>query len=211
MAIPAFRVVPLKMLPYDNKNEFQILVDMPEGSTLEQTEAATEELARYVGGVAEVRDYQLYAGLASAMDFNGMVRHYFLRQGPNVGEIRVNLAPKSHRRTAVARHRPADSRRPGGVGGEVRGEDQDGRGAARAAGDRDRHGRDLRSPDDAKYDDLIAASRTVAARMEREPDLVDVDVSAEDDQTLLVFEPDKPKAALSGVSTRTSPKRCNWP
>jgi multidrug efflux pump subunit AcrB len=199
MAIPAFRVVPLKMLPYDNKNEFQILVDMPEGSTLELTEAATEALGRYVAGVAEVRDYQLYSGVASAMDFNGMVRHYFLRQGPNVGEIRVNLAPKARREqqshAIVLRIRDELAALAAKFGAKIKMVEVPPGPPVIATVTAEVYG-----PPEANYADLIAASRTVAARIEREPDLVDVDVSAEDDQTLLVFEPDKPKAALSGVS-----------
>ena len=75
------RRVPLKMLPFDNKNEFQVVVDLPEGTTLERTESATAELAAYLRGVAEVTDVTSYVGTASPMDFNGMVRHYYLRQG----------------------------------------------------------------------------------------------------------------------------------
>ena len=83
------RRVPLKMLPFDNKNEFQVVVDMPEGATLETTESATAELASYLRGVPEVTDVTTYVGTSSPMDFNGMVRHYYLRRGPNVADIRV--------------------------------------------------------------------------------------------------------------------------
>ena len=79
--LPAFRLVPLKMLPFDNKNEFQIVVDMDEGTTLETTEAATRDLARYLRTVPEVVNFTGTVGLASPMDFNGLVRHYFLRKG----------------------------------------------------------------------------------------------------------------------------------
>ncbi|HBF33244.1 TPA: AcrB/AcrD/AcrF family protein, partial [Candidatus Sumerlaeota bacterium] len=91
------RNVPLKMLPFDNKNEFQIIVDMPEGTTLESTDSTTLALVEYLRTVPEVKDMQTYVGLASAMDFNGMVRHYYLRQGSNVGEVRVNLVDKKDR------------------------------------------------------------------------------------------------------------------
>ncbi|MCA9049734.1 MAG: efflux RND transporter permease subunit, partial [Planctomycetaceae bacterium] len=76
MILPAQRLVPLKMLPYDNKNEFQIVVDMPEGTTLERTDAVAREIAQFVSQEAEVTDYQVTVGTASPMDFNGMVRHY---------------------------------------------------------------------------------------------------------------------------------------
>ena len=94
MIPPLERLIPLKMLPYDNKNEFQIVVDMPEGSTLESTDDIARDLGRYLTGVAEVRDFQIYSGLASPMDFNGMVRHYFLRRAANLADIRVNLISK---------------------------------------------------------------------------------------------------------------------
>ena len=74
--------VPLKMLPFDNKNELQVVIDMPEGTTLEPTEAAANALADYLVRVPEVTDVSTYVGTSSPMDFNGMVRHYYLRQGP---------------------------------------------------------------------------------------------------------------------------------
>lgn len=89
--------VPLKMLPFDNKNELQVVIDMPEGSTLEQTEAATYALADYLVRVPEVTDVTSYVGTSSPVDFNGLVRHYYLRSGANVGDIRINLVGKKHR------------------------------------------------------------------------------------------------------------------
>ncbi len=80
MFLPALRLVPLKMLPYDNKNEFQVIVDMPEASTLDQTDNVAREMAEFLSGVAEVRDFEIFTGKPSPMDFNGMVRHYFLRE-----------------------------------------------------------------------------------------------------------------------------------
>lgn len=97
MALPALGLVPLKMLPFDNKNEFQILVDLPEGSTVEQTDAALKALADQARRAPEVREVLTYAGTASPMDFNGMVRHYYLRQEAHRGDIRVNLIPKEER------------------------------------------------------------------------------------------------------------------
>jgi len=83
--------VVLKMLPFDNKSEFQIVVDMPEGTSVEQTARVLGELGRYIATVPEVSDYQVYAGVASPINFNGLVRQYYLRQGANVGDIQVNL------------------------------------------------------------------------------------------------------------------------
>ncbi|HEY2786002.1 MAG TPA: efflux RND transporter permease subunit [Fimbriiglobus sp.] len=98
MALPAIGLVPLKMLPFDNKNEFQMLVDLPEGSTVEETDAALNALAIEVRSAPEVKEVLSYAGTSSPMDFNGMVRHYYLRQEPHRGDLRVNLIPKEERR-----------------------------------------------------------------------------------------------------------------
>jgi multidrug efflux pump subunit AcrB len=95
--LAVFRVVPLKLLPFDNKNELQIVIDLPRGSSLEYTDAATRELAGYLATVNEVTDYETYVGIASPMDFNGLVRHYYLRQAPHQAEIRVSLLPKDKR------------------------------------------------------------------------------------------------------------------
>lgn len=89
--------VPLKMLPFDNKNELQIVIDMPRGTTLEETESAAGALADFLVTVPEVTDVSLYTGTSSPMDFNGMVRHYYLRRGPFVSDIRVNLVEKKRR------------------------------------------------------------------------------------------------------------------
>jgi multidrug efflux pump subunit AcrB len=91
------KAVTVKMLPFDNKSEFQIIVDMPEGTTLEETGAATKALAAKLEQVPEVTDYQTYVGTASPYNFNGLVRHYFQRAGANVADIQVNLTPKGER------------------------------------------------------------------------------------------------------------------
>jgi len=89
--------VPLKMLPFDNKNELQLVVDMPEGTTLETTEAATHALADYLVRVPEVTDVSTYVGTSSPVDFNGLIRHYYLRHGANDADIRINFIEKTHR------------------------------------------------------------------------------------------------------------------
>ena len=98
VGLAAFKLVVLKMLPFDNKSEFQVVVDLPEGSTLEQTNRVLGELAGYLSSVAEVTDYQIYAGTAAPINFNGLVRQYYLRRGANVGDIQVNLTDKAHRK-----------------------------------------------------------------------------------------------------------------
>ncbi|HQM23069.1 MAG TPA: efflux RND transporter permease subunit, partial [Kiritimatiellia bacterium] len=89
--------VPLKMLPFDNKDEMQIVVDMPAGTTLEATDAAVREIERYLETVPEVVNFVSTVGEGSPMDFNGLVRHYYLRQGPNMADVRINLLPRQQR------------------------------------------------------------------------------------------------------------------
>ena len=96
--LAALRVVVLKMLPFDNKSEMQIVVDMPEGSTLETTNALLMDVAQRVAQVPEVVDFQGYAGTSAPVNFNGLVRQYYLRTGNNVGDLQVNLVDKHQRK-----------------------------------------------------------------------------------------------------------------
>jgi multidrug efflux pump subunit AcrB len=89
-----FRFVKVKMLPFDNKSELQVVIDAPEGFTLEQTNAAAREIAGVFRSVPEVTDYQVYVGTSAPFNFNGLVRHYFLRSGANVADIQINLVDK---------------------------------------------------------------------------------------------------------------------
>ena len=198
--LAAARLVPLKMLPFDNKNEFQIVVDMPEGTTLESTDEALRAMATALRRAPEVVNFSLYSGLASPMDFNGLVRHYYLRHGANVGDIRVNLVPKAQRQQQsheivlrlrnelqrIARKHNANIKlveMPPGppvistITAEING------------------GPNLR------YDQLIAGAKAARARLEKEPLVVDVDDTVEDDMVKIVFETDKEKAAIAGIST----------
>ncbi len=97
VALPATGLVLLKMLPLDNKSEFQVIVDMPAGTPVEKTAAVLRELGAYLSTVPEVTDYQAYAGTAAPINFNGLVRQYYLRAGGEVGDIQVNLVDKHHR------------------------------------------------------------------------------------------------------------------
>ncbi len=92
-----FGMVKVKMLPFDNKSEFQIVLDMPEGSTLEHTGRVALEMSEEIAKDPAVTNYQIYTGTASPYNFNGLVRHYFLRSGPTVADIQVNLLPKHER------------------------------------------------------------------------------------------------------------------
>ena len=89
--------VAVKMLPFDNKNEFQVVIDMPEGTTLERTAVVTQEIAQYLATRSEVVNYQNYIGTSAPITFNGLVRHYDLRGGSNMADIQVNLVDKGER------------------------------------------------------------------------------------------------------------------
>ncbi|OGR77054.1 MAG: multidrug transporter AcrB [Elusimicrobia bacterium GWC2_64_44] len=111
LAMVAFRLVIFKTLPFDNKNEFQVMINMPESSSLARTEKAAGEMAAYLASVPEVRDLQIYAGASAPYNFNGLVRHYFLRREPYQADIQVNLSDKHDRKRAS--HDIAVAVRPG--------------------------------------------------------------------------------------------------
>jgi multidrug efflux pump subunit AcrB len=100
MALVPLRLVTMKMLPFDDKSEVQVIIDMPAGSTLEETAAVARLLAEEARALPEVTDLQVYAGTSSPFNFNGLVRRYFLRSGPQVADLQVNLVPKHDRRRA---------------------------------------------------------------------------------------------------------------
>jgi multidrug efflux pump subunit AcrB len=100
MTLFPLRIAAVKMLPHDNKSELQVVVDMPEGTTLEHTAAVARELALALRGLPEVTDIETYVGTSAPFNFNGLVRHYFLRSGPLVADLQVNLLPKHDRATA---------------------------------------------------------------------------------------------------------------
>lgn len=105
------KTVAVKMLPFDNKNEFQVIIDMPEGTTLEKTAAVTKEISEYISHEPMVVNYQGYVGTAGPISFNGLVRHYDMRKGDNIADIQVNLISKEER--TLQSHAIAKSMRPG--------------------------------------------------------------------------------------------------
>ncbi|MEK7819483.1 MAG: efflux RND transporter permease subunit, partial [Pseudomonadota bacterium] len=115
------KTVTVKLLPFDNKSELQVVLDLPEGSSLEATERALMETARRIHAISEVTDLQIYVGTAAPFNFNGLVRHYYLRRQPWQGDIQVNLRPKGERSRqshAIAldiRRRLADMALPAGT------------------------------------------------------------------------------------------------
>ncbi len=98
IALVTFGAVKVKMLPFDNKSEFQVMLDLDEGTPLEVSLQAAREVGRYLTTVPEVTDFEIYAGTAAPVNFNGLVRHYFLRQNPNAADIQVNLVGKGERK-----------------------------------------------------------------------------------------------------------------
>ncbi len=201
LTLPFLRVVPLKLLPHDNKNEFQVVIDAPEATTLEHTDAAAARIANYLTTVPEVRAVIAYSGNHSPMDFNGMVRHYYQREGNNVAELRVTLADKFSRPQqshALALRLRTDIARIAAETGVIAKLVEVPPGPPVIAG----IVAELYGNATTSYPTLIASARATAARLTREPGVVDVDVSAIDPAPRHVFVPDQEKAALSGVSAQ---------
>ena len=92
-----FNAVTVKLLPFDNKSEFQIIADLPEGSTLEETDRVLSLAAQKLKNIPELSSIQSYAGTAAPFNFNGLVRHYYLRKAPHMGDLQINLTAKHHR------------------------------------------------------------------------------------------------------------------
>ncbi|MEW8646151.1 MAG: efflux RND transporter permease subunit [Candidatus Thiodiazotropha endolucinida] len=195
LALVATKSVVLKMLPFDNKSEFQVVLDMPEGTSLEQTARVLDELGDYLGGVEEVSDYQVYAGTASPIGFNGLVRQYYLREGANLGDIQVNLVDKQHR-----------ERKSHEVALAVRGPLQ---AIAREYNGNLKvvevpPGPPVMSPLVAEvygldYEGQTEAAWEVRKVFENTPDIIDVDDSVEYPSAKFVVQVDRAKAARLGV------------
>ncbi|MEH6581614.1 MAG: efflux RND transporter permease subunit [Halioglobus sp.] len=197
--LPVFRLVPLKLLPFDNKNEVQVLIDMPETASLEQTAALARDIAAQTARMPEVRAIAAFVGIPSPMDFNGMVRRYYQRSGPHLGELRLTLADKSERQhqshALVLRLRQllAPYSREGvsikvvevppgppvlsTLVAEIYG--------------------DTLTP----YETQKQAARVLMERLSREAHVVEIDSTIEADKHRKRFVVDKTKAALSGIST----------
>jgi len=188
--------VVVKMLPFDNKNEFQIVIDMPEGSTLERTSAVTKEIAQYVSTVPEVVDYQNYVGTSAPITFNGLVRHYDLRGGSNMADIQVNLLHKSER--TLQSHDIAKQVRP-----EIQ---KIGK----------KYGANVKIIEvppgppvlstlvaeiyGPNYKEQIKVARQVKGILHNTVDIVDIDWMVEDHQLEYKLEVDKEKAMLQGIA-----------
>jgi multidrug efflux pump subunit AcrB len=200
MGLAAMRSVPLKMLPFDNKNELLLVLDFDKGTTLERSDAAVRDFEAYLADVPEVCDYTSYVGLAAPMDFNGLVRHYYLRQGDDVAQVQFNLAGKKNR-----------EQQSHALGLRMRNDLQ-------AIADR-HHARmklvetppgppviasvvaEVYGQPDHRYEEILLAADAVRARLAVEPGVVDVDHVREAAQEKLTFVTDKEKAAISGITT----------
>jgi multidrug efflux pump subunit AcrB len=188
--------VKVKMLPFDNKSEFQVIVDMPNGTTLEQTARVTQLLAEETQKQREVVNVETYAGTASPYNFNGLVRHYYLRRGPNIADIQVNLLPKGKR--DLQSHEIAK---------QVR---------ARIEPIAEQYGARIKVAEvppgppvletlvaevyGPSLDGRIALARQMRDLFKRTDGVVDVDWYVEDDQTKYRLIVDQEKAALNGIS-----------
>ena len=195
LVLPATGLVMLKMLPFDNKSEFQVIVDMPAGTPVEQTAAVLHELGAYLATVPEVTDYQAYAGTAAPINFNGLVRQYYLRAGGDVGDLQVNLVDKHARKAQshaiAARVRPELQKIGKRFGANVKIVEVP-------------PGPPVLSPIVAEIygpeaEGRLQVAKAVRTVFEKTPDVVDVDdssIAAAPKKLLLV---DRQKAAMLGV------------
>jgi multidrug efflux pump subunit AcrB len=196
MSLPLAKLVLVKMLPFDNKSEFQVIVDMPEGTTLEQTARVTQEISQRISAEPEVEDVVQYVGVAAPYDFNGLVRHYFLRGGPHQAEVYVDLLSKSERSAQshdIAK-RVRDAIDPIGeeYGAKLKVAEIPPGPPVMATMVAEIYG--------PTYTGQIEMARKILADFRNTPGVVDVDWSVEAPQKKLRFVVDKQKAALNEVS-----------
>jgi multidrug efflux pump subunit AcrB len=195
MLLVVAQLVVLKMLPFDNKSEFQVVLDMPEGTSVEQTARVLDAMAESIERVPEVTDYQVYAGTASPINFNGLVRQYYLRSDSNTGDIQVNLVDKHERKRSS--HEIARSVRDEltAIGREF--------GASVKIAEVP-PGPPVMSPIVAEiygpdYEEQKQLGRQLEAIFRDTPDIVDIDTSVESDAARFIIEVDRQRAALLGV------------
>jgi multidrug efflux pump subunit AcrB len=188
--------VQVKMLPFDNKSEFQVIIDMPDGTPLEQTTRVAQELGNYLGGQPEVVNYQIYSGTSGPYNFNGLVRHYFLRRGPNQADIQVNLLPlhdrKAQSHDIARRLRPELDKIAAPFGARIKvAEVPPGPPVLETLV------AEVYGPDYKGQMELAAKIKKI---FQESPGVVDVDWYVEDPQTKYDLKVDLDKAALQGVS-----------
>ena len=200
LSLVATRRVRPKQLPNDNKDEFLHVLDLPAGTTLERTDAAARAFEDYLRALPEVTDFESYVGTAAPVDFNGLARRYQLRNAPNRGDIRVNLIHKTERlhtsHEVTLRIRDDLTAIAGRLGVKLKIVELPPGPPTMSTLVAAVYGRP-----DQPYDKLMEAARLVKDRLRREPGVVDVDDTVEEDTSKYVFTLDKEKAALNGVST----------
>ncbi|MCC6307639.1 MAG: efflux RND transporter permease subunit [Chitinophagaceae bacterium] len=188
--------VAVKMLPFDNKNEFQVVIDMPEGTTLEKTNVVAKEVGQYLSQQKYVRNYQSYVGTAGPISFNGLVRHYDLRSGENVADIQVNLLDKKKRSTQshdiVKKMRPDIIKIGKKYNANIKLVEIPPGPPVLSTIVAEVYGPD--------YEQQIQVARQVKILMDSTRDVVDVDWMVEEDLPSLYFEVDKEKAMRNGVA-----------
>lgn len=196
VALLQMRLVKVKMLPNDNKGEIQVIIDMPEGSTLERTAAVTRQIATKLADDPMVRDLQLYVGTAAPINFNGLVRHYFMRRMPNQADIQINLIDKharSEQSHPIARRiRPIITEIAAQYGAKTLVAEVPPGPPVMSTMLGEVYGPDLAGQE--------ALTRQIAAVYEAAPGVVDVDTSLEAPYPQAVLHVDKAKAAISGVT-----------
>ncbi|MEX2093546.1 MAG: efflux RND transporter permease subunit [Pirellulales bacterium] len=199
MGLAVIRAVPVKMLPFDNKNELLVVLDFDEGTTLERATAAVQDFEAFFADVPEVTDFTSYVGVPSPIDFNGLVRHYYLREAPHLAELRVNFVSKKNRpqqsHAIALRVRDALTRLAQRHGAALKIVELPPGPPVLASVVAEVYGRP-----DHSYDELLGAAGTVATRFRKEPGMADVDDVRETPANKLVFITDQEKAALAGVS-----------
>lgn len=191
-----FKMVEVKMLPFDNKNEIQVVIDMPEGSTLERTDAVARDIASTIKNVPELEDYQIYAGTASPINFNGLVRHYDLRRGSTVADIQLNLLPKGERseqsHDIAKRIRPVVDKIAAKYGANVKVVEVPPGPPVMSTLVAEVYG--------PNYKKQIQIARQVKELFKRTDGVVDVDWLVKDNQKKYDFVVNKEKAMLTGVT-----------
>jgi multidrug efflux pump subunit AcrB len=199
VSLPVLGLVPLKMLPFDNKNDFLVVADMPNETTLQGTEQTLQDFGRYLTTVSEVDNVVSYAGVNAPIDFNGLVRHYYLMKGPWVGQMRVNLVEKQKR--AAASHAITLWIRPEmqkiAEKHHVRMKIVE---VPPGPPDMQTLVAEVYGPPGSSYASIIKAARKVKGFFLHTKNVVDVDTSVETPEPRLRFVVDKQKAALSGLS-----------
>lgn len=191
-----FKAVTVKMLPFDNKNELQVIIDAPDGTPLEQTARMTREMGDALRSVPEVTNFQAYIGTSAPFNFNGLVRHYYLRKGAAVADIQVNLLHKEERSDqshAIAKRiRPLVKAVADKYGARVKVAEIPPGPPVLATLVAEVYG-----PDDGARAEVAAKVKGILAKT---LGVVDVDWYRETDQAKLTFSIDQEKAALSGVN-----------